>query len=175
MEEIISYILSPELIPVPWITILTVARIVFMVISFLLFSFIIFVTSKSQYFTFRLLEDFDEFTKFKPREVNKLAKDWKKIVQKMESGLESEYKLAIIEADVMLDEILKRIGRTEKSLDDKLNAMNSIEIGNIKEIKEARKIRNSIVYDPDYHLTLDEAKETLQVYEETFKNLNAFS
>ncbi len=175
MENIISYILSPELIQAPWSILLTILEIVFLIISFFFLLLIFFVLLKSKRLSYRFIEDIDEFIKFKPHEINKLAKNWKLINKKIETGIESEYKLAIIEADVMLEDVLKRMGHTEETIEKKLNATTSSEIENIEEIKEARKVRNNVVYDPDFELTLDKTKETLKVYEKTFRNLNVLS
>lgn len=170
-----SYILSPETIPSPYNNILMVMEWLFLFISVAFLICIFLVLLKTKRLRFRYFEDFEEFTKFRPYEADKIAKNWKKIIKKMDSGLESEYKLAIIEADVMLDEVLRRIGHTEEGVEAKINATTSSELKNVEEMKQARKVRNDIVYDPDYHLTLEKTRETLKVYEETFRNLNALA
>jgi len=175
MEQIMSYILSPETIPSPYNNILMVMEWLFLFISVAFLICIFLVLLKTKRLRFRYFEDFEEFTKFRPYEADKIAKNWKKIIKKMDSGLESEYKLAIIEADVMLDEVLRRIGHTEEGVEAKINATTSSELKNVEEMKQARKVRNDIVYDPDYHLTLEKTRETLKVYEETFRNLNALA
>ena len=175
MEEIISYLLNPETIPSPFGEIISILRIVFFAISFILFSLIVFVFLRTQWLGRRFLEDANEFINFKPHETNKFLKEWKKIIKKQESGSEAEYKLAIIEADTMLDEVLKRIGHTEETIEEKLKATTTSELKNLEELKEARKVRNNVVYDPDYELTLDKTKEVLKVYEESFKNLRLFA
>ncbi len=175
MEEIISFLTSPELIPSPFGEILGALKIIFLAVSLALIVFIVFILLKSSYLKSFFFEDTKEFLQFKTHGASKLVKEWKKINKKLESELESEYKLAVIEADVLLDEVLSRMGHTEETIEEKLKATTSAELYNIEEVKKARKTRNGIVYDPDYSLTLDKAKETLKVYEEAFKNLNVFS
>ncbi len=175
MENIISYLLSPETIPSPFGEIIPVLKVVFLIISLILFSLIIFVLVKSQWLPRRFFEDANEFIGFKPFEVNKFIKDWRKINKKQESGSEAEYKLAIIEADTMLEEVLKRMGHTQETVEEKIKAVKFLDSKNLENLKEARKVRNSIVHDPDYNLTLDKTKEVLKVYEDTFKDLKVFS
>ncbi len=175
MEEIISYLLSPETIPQPFNDIIEISQIVFIVLSIVFLGVIIFVLLVSQRLNLRFFEEASEFLSFKPQGSSKLLKEWKKIEKKLDSGLESEYKLAIIEADMMLDKTLERIGHSEKTIEEKLEKTTSSELENIDEIKEARKTRNNVVYDPDYQLTLEKARETLKVYERTFRNLSAIS
>jgi len=38
-------------------------------------------------------------------------------------------------------------------------------------LKEARQIRNGVVHDPDYQLTKEKAKEVMDIYQESFRNL----
>jgi hypothetical protein len=45
---------------------------------------------------------------------------------------------------------------------------------NVEEVWEAHKIRNNIVHDPDYRLSLDEAKRALEIYEKALTDLQAF-
>jgi hypothetical protein len=175
MEQIMSYLLSPETIPAPYSTVLMVLEGVFLFVSIAFIVLIFLVLLKTKRLAYRFLEDANEFTKFRPYEVDKQAKNWKRIIKKLDSGLESEYKLAVIESDIMLEEVLKRIGHIEETIEEKVNATTSTELGNIEEVKRARKVRNDIVYDPDYSLSLDKAKETLKVYEEAFRNLNVIS
>ncbi len=175
MEEIISYLLSPETIPDPIGSVLFILRIVFWVVSLVFLSIIVFVLFKSNRLKVRFFEDISEFATFKSYGTDKFTKEWKKIMKKLDSGLESEYKLAVIQADTMLDEVLQRIGHTEETIEEKLKATTPIEIGNLEDVKEARKTRNSIVYDPDYHLPLEKARESLEIYKKAFKDMAILS
>ncbi len=175
IESIISYLLSPETIPSPFVEIISILKIIFLVISIILFFMIVAILLKTQWLPRRFFEDAAEFIRFRPHEINKFLKDWKKIIKKQESGSEAEYKLAIIEADTMLDDVLKRMGHTEETLEEKLKSLKTSELENMEELKEARKVRNSVVHDPDYELTLDKTKEILKIYEDTFKNLKVFA
>ncbi len=161
--------------PSPYSDIFFVSRLLFLIISLIFLGFILFVFLRTQWLNRRYFEDLNEFAKFKPHEVNKLLKDWKKIITKQESGSEAEYKLAIIEADAMLGEVLKRMGYTEETIEEKLKNISESDLKNMSELMEARKTRNSVVYDPDYVLTSQKTRDVLKIYEESFKNLRVFS
>ncbi len=175
MENIINYLLSPELIPSPFNEILSILRIVFLILSLILFFVIAAIFLGSQWLNKRYFEDVTEFVRFKPHETNRFLKEWKKITKRQNSGSEAEYKLAVIEADALLDEVLKRIGHTEETIEEKLKVTPPSELKNVEELKEIRKTRNSVVYDPDYELTLQKTREVLKVYEEALRNLRVFS
>ena len=105
MENLISFISSPSF--EGWLLVLKIAFIVF---SFLLLVGTIYFLFKCSWLKFILLFDTFEFFTWRPFGVRKIVKVWNRITARLDTGLESEYKLAVIEADSMLDDILKRMG-----------------------------------------------------------------
>ncbi len=154
-----------------WLLALKVAFIVF---SLFLLGVIIFSLLKCSWLKFILLFDIFEFFTWRPFGVRKIVRVWNKITVRLDTGLESEYKLAVIEADSMLDDILKRMGYAGETLKERLNNLTSATLPNIEEIKATHQVRNNIVHDPDYRLSLDDARAALTVFEQALKDLQAF-
>jgi len=154
-------------------TIIFVARIVFIVISALLFGFIIFGLIHTSWLRRLLLEDMQEFFTFHPYGVKKLYRQWQKIKQRTETGLETEYKLAVIEADSVVDDVLKKAGFVGDTLGERLEKVTEATLPNLPEVVDAHKIRNNMVHDPDYKLTLDEARRVMAIYEKALLDLQA--
>lgn len=146
-------------------------RLIFLVVSGLLLAFIIFFLSKTNYLKWKYFRDVMQFLTIKPYGAKRITKSWSKIKDYLNSGLESEYKIAVIEADNMLDNSLKRIGYAGSTLEERLSKMTSATLPNIKDVYDVHKIRNSIVHDPNFSLSLDDAKKILDIYEIAFKNL----
>jgi hypothetical protein len=169
MENLIQYITSP-----PDFSWLPAVKFVFIGVSLFLFGAIIFILFAGSWIKWLLLYDVTEFFTYKPFGVRRLEKAWKKVLTRTETGLESEYKLAVIEADSMLDDILKRMGFSGETLEERLEKLTVATLPNIEEIRESHRVRNNIVHDPDYRLSLDESRKILGVYEQAFKELQAF-
>ena len=92
----------------------------------------------------------------------KIIKKWAKIERKFNSGVESNYKLAILEADNLYDEALRTVGYDkERTLD------------NVDEIKNAKKIRRNIVDDSSFMLIASEARSALDAYKIGLEKLGA--
>jgi len=172
---IIDYLSDPSLIPSPYFQVLMTLRFIFILISIILLGVSIYIIFNTEWIKYRYTKNLVEFTNFKTYEAGKLFKEWKTIMKRIETGIESEYKLAIIEADTMTGDILKRMGMTESTIEEKLNNLSITDIPNLEELKEARKIRNNVVHDPDYELSQEKAKEILSVYEKTFQDLKIIS
>ncbi len=169
LHEIFSFLSSPELQKA-----LFPAKIVFIFFSLAFFVGIIYFYIKSSYLPTHVFQDLSEFFLWKPYGFGKLTKRWKKIMTRIETGSESEYKLAIIEADDFLNETLRKRGYIGKSFEEQIQKVEKFQLSNKDEILENHKIRNSIVYDPDYKLDLEQAKKTLEVYQRTIQNIETF-
>lgn len=168
-EGIISLMLHPEFEGT-----LQLIRIIFVIVSLYSLAWIIFLLLRSTWLKRLILEDWVEFFTYKPFGKRKFFKQWEKIIDRLETGREAEYKLAVIEADGFLDDILEKMGYKGETMGDRLKQLSSIILPNLDEVWEAHKIRNNIVHDPDYRLTLEQAKRTLEIYEKSLRDLEVF-
>jgi hypothetical protein len=169
VDQFISLITAPDLFRGP----LLILKIVVIAFSLGVLVFIIVLIMRTSWLRFRFLENFSEFFTYKPYGVRKLLKQWTKTRARLDSGLESEYKLAIIEADSMLDGILKKMGYGGETLGERLKIITSAIIPNLDEVKEAHQIRNNIVHDSDFKLSQEEARKAMTFYEKALTELGA--
>jgi hypothetical protein len=146
-------------------------KIIFLLFSAFLLSFIIYLLRKTSWLKFYLLFDLIEFSSYKPYERKTFEAKWSKIKKRLKKGWEAELKLAIIEADNLLDEVLKNMGYPGNTLGERLDQIDINVIDNLDEVWRAHRIRNNIVHDPDYYLSLNEAEEAIEIFEKTFKKL----
>jgi len=168
MEEIISYLVSP-LFPV-WLAEL---KVIFLIFSFLFLIGIVYFLIKTNWLRLFFLQDLIEFLTFRPYRLKRALKKWKKILSRLETGLESESKLALIEAEAILDETLKEMGYTGETLGERLKNVTSDILSNIEQVLEIHKICSDIRYDPTYKLSLDGARAAISIYEKALKDLEA--
>ncbi len=96
--------------------------------------------------------------------------------QHLESENPNDWKLAIIEADIMLDESLKRLGYAGTSLGERLRSVSPIAMKSLDDAWEAHKIRNEIAHSgADFVLTHKIARETMVKYERVFAELGLYT
>jgi len=168
IEQMISFVLNPTFSG--W---LLFFKILFIFFSLLFLGFIIFALLKTTWLKRLIIWDLQEFLTYRPFGVTKIVGKWQRIKKRLETGMESEAKLAIIEADSMLDGILDRMGFGGRTLGERLERLTAVSLPNIEEVKQAHKIRNSIVHDPTYKLDLEEAKKVISAYEKALTDLQA--
>jgi len=105
----------------------------------------------------------------------KLAPDimkqrWSRVTEHISSMTDNDWKLAILEADIMLDEMLDRQGYHGESIGDKLKKVETADFDSINEAWEAHKIRNQIAHEGSaFMLSQRQARETVAMYEKVFK------
>ncbi len=148
-------------------------KVIFISISLFCLGVIIFTLKDGSYIKWLFWTDLIEFLNFKPYGVGQISKEWEDVRKRLKSGQESEYKLAVIEADMMLNEILKKMGYEGETLGERLNGMTSVTFSNISEIKSSHNIRNDIIHDPDYRLKLEETERVIFSYETALSDLEA--
>lgn len=153
---------------------LLVMKIVFSVVAIFFVVSIIFLLKRTTWLRFRYLEDFAEVTTNMPFGVKKTFKQWERVVKRLEKGKESEYRMAIVEADALLRETLEKMGYKGQTIKDLLDQVDSKTLPNIEKIRGAHDFRNTIVHDPSYELSLEEARKVMGVYEQTFRDLQMF-
>ncbi len=148
-------------------------KLIFVFFTIFFLSAIVYFMMNSSYLKYKFFEDVTEFISYQAYGLSEITNRWKKIKKRAESGAESEYKLALIEADDFLNEMLEDRGFTGKNFEELINNAGKIVLPNLDEILSAHEIRNSIVYNPDYKIDLDRVKKILAIYEATTKNIGA--
>lgn len=165
-NTIIPFLTSPDILQrLFWV------KIGFFALTGIFLGAIIYVLLTSHYLQWLFAENVWEFFTFRPFGAKKITRTWNKVLRRLETGLESDYKLAVIEADDMLESSLKRMGYAGATLEERLEKITPAILPNIEEVRGAHQIRNNIIHSPDYRLNFDEARNTLDVYRQAFNSL----
>ena len=98
---------------------------------------------------------------------------WEEIEKHINSTREAEWKFAVIEADKLIDEVLKGVGFQGDTMGDRLMNIQPGQLTTLQNLWEAHKIRNRLVHDVNYFLRYTEAKRAVGLYEKTLKELQA--
>lgn len=100
---------------------------------------------------------------------------WEQIKARLQKGDEANRKLAVIEADNLIDEILKRMGLPGNTFEEKMKQIEVQEIKSADKILEGHRTRNMIVHQPNFSLSQEEAEKALADFEEALKELEYLS
>lgn len=96
------------------------------------------------------------------------------IQQHINSENPNDWKLAIIEADVMLEQALDQKGYAGMSIGEKLKSVSPNNLATLDDAWKAHKIRNQIAHGgADFVLTKKTAQETIVQYQMVLRELGA--
>ena len=94
---------------------------------------------------------------------------WGKVLTYLFSQHASDWKLAIIEADSMLESLMQELGFKGEGLGDKLKAANQENFPQLTTAWEVHTVRNRIAHEGlSFELSQHEAKRIIALYEQIF-------
>ena len=155
-------------------TFLFYAEVVCLTVGAILLFFIILFLKKTKWLEYKMLENVIEIVTHRPYGVQKTFKQWSKITKRLEGGKETEYRMAIIEADSLLEDILRKMGYKGETLRSLLDQIDAKILPNLDDIWYAHELRNNIVHDSNYDLNIENAKKAMKIYEQAFRDLQLF-
>ena len=95
---------------------------------------------------------------------------WQTVLDHVHSENPSDWRLAIIEADNILDEMVTRIGYKGDNLGEKLKSVEPSDFNTLQEAWEAHKVRNKIAHEGlNFKMDHREAKRVIAQFEKVFK------
>ena len=166
IKNFIYFISSPQLQDT-----LFPVKLIFAFFSAVFLYLVIYFMINSTYLHYKFLEDVTEFLSWKSYGSRELSKRWEKIKKRAESGQETDYKLSIIEADDFLAEVLEERGYAGKTVEDSIEKAGKAIMPSQDDVKRAHEVRNSIVYNPEFKLTEEIGKKTLEIYEKAINSI----
>ncbi|PSO46944.1 MAG: hypothetical protein BRC24_00325 [Parcubacteria group bacterium SW_4_46_8] len=94
---------------------------------------------------------------------------WQEVLSYAASDDEELWRLAVIEADVMLDDMLEAAGYPQEELGAKLRNVERSAFRTIDQAWEAHKLRNVIAHEgSSYNLTKREVQQAMEQYRQVF-------
>jgi hypothetical protein len=146
-------------------------KLVFVFLAMFFLVFVVYFMMNSSWLQYKFLEDVTEFFSWQAYGQREMQKQWNKIKERTKSGTESDYKLAIIDADDFLLEVLDNRGYDGKDFEEIISKAGRLVASMLEDALKAHETRNSVVYDPNFKLTTDQAKKTLDIYEAVIKEI----
>lgn len=98
---------------------------------------------------------------------------WQDVLAHIESDRSNDWKLAIIEADIVLEELLSTLGYAGTTIGDKLKSASPESFRTINQAWRAHNVRNRIAHDgADFNLSKIEAQQTIAEYRMVFEEFD---
>ena len=92
-------------------------------------------------------------------------------MKKFDANPPQSYTMAIIEADTLIDNILKRVGISGETMADRLNQLDPDEFSILGRLWRVHRVRNALVHSPGFVVSKRDAEEALKIYESFLREL----
>lgn len=109
--------------------------------------------------------------KIKP--VQALKNDrWQRILDHINSEHPNDWRVAILDADSILNEMLDRMGYKAETVAGKLKQVEKSDFQTLENAWEAHKIRNVVVHETEFALSKREAERIIDLYRSVFEEFH---
>ena len=95
---------------------------------------------------------------------------WERILQEVSAEDEHKWRVALLEADILLNELLDVLGYRGETMADKMRQVVKADFNTIDLAWEAHKIRNRVAHDgASFPLSAREARRVIGLYDQVFR------
>jgi hypothetical protein len=98
---------------------------------------------------------------------------WERVIGHLDSPREDDWKLAVIEADKLMDLSLSRAGYPGAGMGERLANMGPGSLASFDGLGWAHGVRNRLAHQVDYYLKYMEAKRAIGYYEQALNEIQA--
>jgi hypothetical protein len=97
---------------------------------------------------------------------------WEKIVVLIGSDNPNDWKLAILEADKVLEMVVNTFAVPGDNMGDKMKNIERGDFQTLEEAWQAHKVRNRIAHEQNFHISQREARIAVDNYEKVFREFD---
>lgn len=113
-----------------------------------------------------VVQAYDEAAKGDPE----LSQRWKSVMEHVDSSNQNDWRQAIMEADIILEDILRKMGYQGMGVGEMLTRAEKADFKTLNEAWEAHKVRNMIAHEgSSFQLSQYEAKRVINMYRLVFE------
>lgn len=98
---------------------------------------------------------------------------WRDILKKASAASPDSMRLAVIEADSLVNDALGQLGFEGKHMADRLMNLNPDDYKTLNALWRAHRLRNELVHTPGFFLSPEDANKLLSDYEAFLKEVDA--
>lgn len=104
----------------------------------------------------------NEFKKF-------IQEKWAEIKAQSEKGDMVHWKLSIIEADKLVDTVLKELGFIGNTMGERLKTVTEKDLPSINSLWQVHNLRNNLVHTSDFNINKSQAEKAISIFEKALK------
>lgn len=103
--------------------------------------------------------------------VEEVKANWEHIQELINSSSPSDWNMAVIRADALLEDILRHLGYEGETIADRLKIVDPHKLKSLDRVWSAHRLRNAIAHDPLEQHTRENLQYAVKTYEQAFIEL----
>lgn len=108
----------------------------------------------------------------KPERAKKeIGNEWQEVQKLMQSENTSDWNMAVLRADTLLDDVLQYLGHEGMTVKERLDTVDPFSVPSLDRLWSAHRLRNAIAHDPSIAHTRETIEYALRVYETAFREM----
>lgn len=105
------------------------------------------------------------------RAKKEIGNEWQEVQKLMASENASDWNMAALRADTLLDDVLQYLGHEGATVKERLDTVDPMTIPSLQRLWSAHRLRNAIAHDPSIPHTRETIEYALRVYETAFREM----
>ncbi|MGB9763222.1 MAG: hypothetical protein ACPLW7_04360 [Minisyncoccia bacterium] len=102
---------------------------------------------------------------------SKTKKQWEIIDELLLENYSSSWKLAVLKADALIENLLKQIGFKGDTLDELINSLKLKGFKNLEILSGAHEVSKEILTNRDYNISQKEARNIVEIYKKFWQEI----
>lgn len=147
----------------------TIIMIIFILFDVALVGFIAFTIRRYDKLVNASPQQLAEAGPANPKE--EIQQNWKNIESLMQSQYSSDWNMAVLAADTLLDDALKAKGYDGATMAERLKIVDPTQLPSLDRVWSAHRLRNAIAHDPTDQHTRETITSAINAYRQAFRDL----
>ncbi|MEK7541891.1 MAG: hypothetical protein AAB533_03525 [Patescibacteria group bacterium] len=109
------------------------------------------------------------------RAKKEIGNEWQEVRKLMASDNRSDWNMAVLRADTLLDDVLQYLDYEGTTVKERLDIVDPMMVPSLDRLLSAHRLRNAIAHDPTIAHTRETIDYALRVYETAFRELGVMA
>lgn len=154
-----------------------ILKIISAMASIIMISLILWLMKETKFYENKIQKIFFTYREAKSSELEIKNNEFKKFIQEKwaeikaqsEKGDMVHWKLSIIEADKLIDTVLKELGFVGNTMGERLKTVTEKDLPCINSLWQVHNLRNNLVHTSDFTINQNQAMKAISIFERALK------
>ncbi len=154
-----------------------ILKIISAIVSIIMLVLIVWLIKETNFYESKIKKIFFTYKEAKSSELEIKNNEFKKFIQEKWAEIKAQstkgdmvhWKLSIIEADKLIDTVLKELGFIGNTMGERLKTVTEKDLPSINSLWQVHNLRNNLVHTSDFNINKSQAEKAISIFEKALK------